>query len=69
MLASPKSSRAPHQTLVDAALAQRLRGNEFFKKGELTDAMREYHGVLTVLRGQSMTAVLEARVAARDSAQ
>jgi hypothetical protein len=40
------------QATVDRALAQRLKGNEFFKAGELQNALREYHSVLLHLKGQ-----------------
>ncbi|KAK4700445.1 hypothetical protein P7C70_g5802, partial [Phenoliferia sp. Uapishka_3] len=42
------------EAIVSGALEQRLKGNEHFKKGELTEALREYHAVLMALRGVSI---------------
>lgn len=39
--------------ITDEAFAQRLKGNELFKEGDLKGALREYHAVLLRLKGES----------------
>lgn len=49
----PTHSKEGLIQITDDAFAQRLKGNELFKEGDLKGALREYHAVLLCLKGES----------------
>ncbi|KAL8287039.1 hypothetical protein RQP46_004045 [Phenoliferia psychrophenolica] len=53
----PPRTQAELETIVDAALAERLEGNEYFKSGDLMKALQKYHHVILTLRGLDSNAM------------